>query len=84
MELMNKFELAYELPDKINYLIPELLPKSAPDNFDWDEKDDLCFYYCYDYFFASRYNYPLYRAHASEHREKRKWICLSAGEKEQY
>ena len=31
MELMNKFELAYELPDKNSYLVPELLPKSAPD-----------------------------------------------------
>jgi small GTP-binding protein len=49
MDLMNKFELAYELPDKSSYLIPELLPKSAPD-FMWDEKDNLCFYYCYDYF----------------------------------
>ena len=52
MELMNKFELAYELPDKSSYLIPELLPKSAPD-FDWDEKDNLYFYYCYDSFLPS-------------------------------
>jgi small GTP-binding protein len=52
MDLMNKFELAYELPDKSSYLIPELLPKSAPD-FMWDEKDNLCFYYCYDYFLPS-------------------------------
>jgi len=50
MELMNKFELSYELPDKSSYLIPELLPKSAPDDFEWNEKDDLCFYYCYEYF----------------------------------
>jgi small GTP-binding protein len=49
MDLMNKFELAYEFPDKSSYLVPELLPKSAPD-FMWDEKDNLCFYYCYDYF----------------------------------
>ena len=49
MDLMNKFELAYELPDESSYLIPELLPKSAPD-FMWDEKDNLCFYYCYDCF----------------------------------
>lgn len=49
MDLMNKFELAYELPDKESYLVPELLPKSAP-YFIWDEKDNLCFYYCYDYF----------------------------------
>lgn len=49
MELMNIFELAYELPDKKSYLIPELLPKRAP-NFTWDERDNLCFYYCYDHF----------------------------------
>jgi internalin A len=50
MDLMNKFELAYELPDKSNYLIPELLPKAAPDDFEWNERNDLCFYCCYDYF----------------------------------
>lgn len=50
MDLMNKFELAYELPDKSSYLIPELLPKAAPDDLEWEEIDDLCFYYCYDYF----------------------------------
>jgi internalin A len=49
MDLMNKFELAYELPDESSYLIPELLPKSSPD-FIWDGKDNLCFYYSYDYF----------------------------------
>ena len=52
MELMNKFELAYELPDKSSYLIPELLPKSAP-FFIWDGKDNLRFYYCYDPFLPS-------------------------------
>jgi hypothetical protein len=50
LELMNKFELAYELPDKSRYLVPELLPKNSPDDFVWDEKEDLCFYYCYDSF----------------------------------
>jgi len=50
MDLMNKFELSYELPDENGYLIPELLPKSEPPEFSWNEKDDLCFYYCYDYF----------------------------------
>jgi internalin A len=49
MELMNIFELSYELPDKKSYLIPELLPKRAP-NFTWDERENLCFYYCYDHF----------------------------------
>ncbi len=49
MELMNKFELAYELSDKSKYLVPELLPSYSFD-FTWDEKDNLRFYYCYDYF----------------------------------
>ena len=48
MELMNKFELLYELPDKRSYLIAELLPKNSP-VFTWNENDNLCFYYCYDY-----------------------------------
>jgi internalin A len=50
MELMNKFELAYELPDKSSYLVPELLPKSMPNDFEWDEMANLCFFYCYDTF----------------------------------
>jgi len=52
MGLMNKFELAYQLPDKNKYLIPELLPKSSPD-FDWDDEENLYFYYSYDSFLPS-------------------------------
>lgn len=52
MELMNKFELAYELPDRSSYLIAELLPKNEPD-FVWDMEDNLYFYYCYNYFLPS-------------------------------
>ena len=52
MELMNKFELAYQLPDKDKYLIPELLPKSSPD-FDWENEENLYFYYSYDSFLPS-------------------------------
>ncbi|AKB51553.1 hypothetical protein MSBRW_2300 [Methanosarcina barkeri str. Wiesmoor] len=52
MELMNKFELAYELPDRSGYLIAELLPKNEPD-FMWNEKENLYFYYCYNYFLPS-------------------------------
>ncbi len=52
MELMNKFELAYQLPDKNRYLIPELLPKTSPD-FDWDNEENLYFYYSYDSFLPS-------------------------------
>jgi hypothetical protein len=52
MELMNKFELAYQLPDKNKYLIPELLPKSPPD-FNWNYEENLHFYYSYDSFLPS-------------------------------
>ena len=48
LELMNKFELAYELPDKRSHLVAELLPSSEPE-FEWDAADNLCFYYRYDF-----------------------------------
>ncbi|RCV66037.1 Leucine-rich repeat (LRR) protein [Methanophagales archaeon] len=46
--LMNKFELAYELPDKKSHLVAELLPKTEPE-FGWDETNNLRFYYHYDF-----------------------------------
>jgi uncharacterized phage infection (PIP) family protein YhgE len=49
---MNKFELAYELPDKNSYLIPELLPKNEPD-YDWDDEENLYFYYSDESFLPS-------------------------------
>jgi len=52
MELMNKFELAYELPSKDSYLIPELLPKNEPDYY-WNNEENLYFYYSYDSFLPS-------------------------------
>jgi hypothetical protein len=48
LELMNAFELAYELPDGKSHLIAELLPSSEPD-FDWEDGDSLRFYYNYDF-----------------------------------
>jgi hypothetical protein len=48
LELMNKFELAYELPDEKSHLVAELLPKSEP-AFEWDSTDNLRFYYRYDF-----------------------------------
>jgi len=48
LELMNKFELAYELPDKRSHLVAELLPSSEP-AFEWDTTDNLRFYYQYDF-----------------------------------
>ncbi|KAF5428813.1 Leucine-rich repeat (LRR) protein [Candidatus Methanophagaceae archaeon] len=46
--LMNKFELAFELPDKKGHLVAELLPKTEPE-FGWDETNNLRFYYHYDF-----------------------------------
>ncbi len=46
--LMNKFELAFELPDKKSHLVAELLPKTEPE-FGWDETNNLRFYYHYDF-----------------------------------
>ena len=48
LELMNKFELAFELPDKRSHLVAELLPSSEP-AFEWDTTDNLRFYYRYDF-----------------------------------
>jgi|GEM_PF-5085724 len=48
LELMNKFELAYELPDKKSHLVAELLPSTEPE-FEWDDTNSLPFYYCYDF-----------------------------------
>ena len=48
LELMNKFELAYELPNKSSHLVAELLPSSEP-AFEWDTTDNLRFYYRYDF-----------------------------------
>jgi GTPase SAR1 family protein len=46
--LMNKFELAFELPDKKSHLIAELLPKTEPE-LEWNETNNLRFYYHYDF-----------------------------------
>ena len=48
LELMKRFELAYELPDKKSYLVAELLPKIQPE-FLWRNENNLRFYYKYDF-----------------------------------
>jgi internalin A len=48
LELMNKFELAYRLPDGASHLVAELLPSTEPD-FAWDSTNNLRFYYRYDF-----------------------------------
>lgn len=48
LELMNKFELAYKLPDERSHLVAELLPSTEPD-FEWNDADNLHYYYRYDF-----------------------------------
>ena len=48
LDLMNQFELAYELPNQKTHLVAELLPSTQPD-FSWDYVDNLRFYYRYDF-----------------------------------
>jgi len=48
LELMNKFELVCELPDKRSHLVAELLPSTQPE-FEWDTTDNLRFYYRYEF-----------------------------------
>jgi len=48
LELMNKFELVCELPDKRSHLVAELLP-STQSEFEWDTTDNLRFYYRYEF-----------------------------------
>ena len=45
-EMMLKFELAFELPDRKRLLIPDLISKEQP-AFDWHEADALQFAYQY-------------------------------------
>lgn len=52
LQLMLKFELCYELSKKGKYLIPQLLPASRPDDFEWDYTNNLQLHY--DYAFMPR------------------------------
>lgn len=47
-ELMEKFELAYQIEDSENYFVPSLLPKDSPYVGDWNGKDYLEFRYNYE------------------------------------
>ncbi len=68
LELMNKFELVYELPDKRSYLVAELLPSTQPE-FEWDTTDNLRFYYQYEFLPAGVMTRFIVRIH--QDREKR-------------
>ncbi|OEU63639.1 MAG: hypothetical protein BBJ57_05215 [Desulfobacterales bacterium PC51MH44] len=48
LKLMERFGLSYELPDKASHLVAELLP-STPPEFEWDDNDNLHFFYRYSF-----------------------------------
>lgn len=48
LELLNRFELACELPDGESHLVPELLPSTEPE-IGWVDRDGLRFFYEYDF-----------------------------------
>jgi internalin A len=47
INMMEKFELCFPIPDQQSYLIPELLQNEEPD-LNWDKNDSLRFEYHYD------------------------------------
>lgn len=47
-QLMERFELAYQIDDTENYFVPSLLPKDAPFVGEWNEKACLRFRYNYE------------------------------------
>lgn len=49
IELMKKFELCFQLPNKVDYIVPELLPPTQPDNINWDNTGNFQFEYRYKF-----------------------------------
>ncbi len=50
LAIMQKFELSYKLDNKKDtYLIPQLLPTSTPDNYEWDKSNNLQLRYKYEF-----------------------------------
>ncbi|HJH28529.1 MAG TPA: GTP-binding protein, partial [Methanosarcinaceae archaeon] len=79
LELMNKFELAYELPDKRSHLVAELLPSSEP-AFEWDSTDNLRFYYRYDFMPAGLMTRFIVRLHEDlEEKSNGTQLCWREG-----
>jgi hypothetical protein len=50
LDLMKKFELCYELPQKDHFIAPQLLENKQPENYVFDEINALRVYYKYDKF----------------------------------
>jgi len=79
LELMNKFELVYELPDKRSHLVAELLPSTQPE-FEWDKTDNLRFYYRYEFLPAGVMTRFIVRIHQDlEKRSDGTQLCWREG-----
>jgi len=79
LELMNKFELIYELSDKRSHLVAELLPKDQP-GFEWEKKDNLRFYYRYEFLPAGVMTRFIVRIHQDiEKRSDGTQLCWREG-----
>lgn len=50
LDLMKKFELCYELPEKDKFIAPQLLKNERPNGYTFNEQDLLQVYYTYDNF----------------------------------
>lgn len=79
LKLMNRFEFAYELPDQKSNLVAELLPSTEPD-FEWDDTDNLRFYYRYEFLPAGVITRFIVLVHQDlEFKEDGKHLCWREG-----
>jgi hypothetical protein len=72
------FELAYELPDKSSHLVAELLPIIEPE-FEWNETNNLRFYYRYDFLPPGVMTRFIVRVHQDLEEESGKDLCWREG-----
>ena len=78
IDMMQKFELCYELPDRPHtYLLPDLLPKEAPETGPWD--DTLRFEYHYPVLPGSILTRLIVRMHRHVHNRNGTRLAWRAG-----
>jgi len=71
--------LAYELPDKKSHLVAELLSKTEPE-FEWDNTNNLRFYYQYDFLPAGVITRFIVRIHQDlENKSNGTGLCWREG-----
>lgn len=80
LELMNQFELAYELADRNSHLVAELLRSTEPDDIEWNDSDNLRFFYRYDFLPASVMTRFIVRVHHDlEYKADGNHLCWREG-----